>query len=348
MKAVAEQVSDITPEWLSGALDASVASVRAERVGTGQIGATYRLHVEYADPSAGPTRLVAKLAAEDADARTRVAGGYRKEVGFYLEVVSTVAIDAPRCWYGAISDDATTFTLLLDDLAPARPGVQADACTLDDARAAVRNLVGLHAPRWNDPSLREHAFLGEGGASNAEFLGAVHVQATGQFIERYADALDAADIATLRAAADATAIWYVMRPEPFSLVHGDYRLDNLMFDPSGRVSALDWQTVGVGPAVRDLSYFLGTSLHTDERRAHETAIVGGYHQQLVDHGVRDYGLDRCVDDYRLGHLQGPLITVVGCEYATATRTAQADGMFLAMARRSCAAIRDLGSLDLVG
>ena len=348
MAAVAEQVSDITPDWLSQALDVQVSAVHAERVGTGQIGATYRLLVDYADGSTGPSSLVAKLAAEDEAARTRVAGGYRKEVGFYLDVVSTVTIDAPRCWYGALSDDATTFTLLLDDLAPARPGVQAEGCSLDHARAAVRNLVGLHAPRWNDPTLRAHAFLVEGGASNAEFLGAVHVQATGQFVERYVDDLDSADVDTLRAAADATATWYAMRPAPFSLVHGDYRLDNLMFDPSGRVSAVDWQTVGVGPAARDLAYFLGTSLETDARRTHEADLVAGYHAQLVAHGVRDYALDQCVDDYRLGQLQGPLITVVGCEYATATRTAQADGMFLAMARRSCAAIRDLGSLDLVG
>jgi hypothetical protein len=34
-------------------------------------------------------------------------------------------------------------------------------------------------------------------------------------------------------------------------------------------------------------------------------------------------------------------------FATAVRTAEADRMFLAMATRSCTAIRDLGSLELV-
>ena len=42
-----------------------------------------------------------------------------------------------------------------------------------------------------------------------------------------------------------------------------------------------------------------------------------------------------------------MITVLGCMYATAERSERADGMFLAMITRSCAAIRDLRSLDLL-
>src|SRR5690606_30289586 len=140
----------------------------------------------YADGTTGPERLVAKLAAEDVDARARVAEGYRKEVGFYTDLAPTVRVETPRCWFGAIADDLHTFTLLLDDLAPAQPGVQARGVTLAEAEAAVRNLVGLHAPRWNDESLFDHAYLGPRDATG-DFLGAIHVQATGQFVERYAD-----------------------------------------------------------------------------------------------------------------------------------------------------------------
>ena len=42
-----------------------------------------------------------------------------------------------------------------------------------------------------------------------------------------------------------------------------------------------------------------------------------------------------------------MITVLGCMYATAERSERSDGMFLAMITRSCAAIRDLRSLDLL-
>ena len=42
-----------------------------------------------------------------------------------------------------------------------------------------------------------------------------------------------------------------------------------------------------------------------------------------------------------------MITVIGCIYAGTKRTKRSDDMFIAMARRSCAAVRDLRSLDLV-
>jgi hypothetical protein len=125
MTPVASVVDDITPEWLSSALQLPVARVRTERIGTGQMGASYRVAIDYDGDPPGPEVLVAKLAAPDPDARARVAEGYRKEVQFYSHIAPTVDVRAPRCWYGAITDDATTFTLLLEDLAPATPGVQA-------------------------------------------------------------------------------------------------------------------------------------------------------------------------------------------------------------------------------
>lgn len=337
---------DLTAGWCADALGLPVSDVTATRVGTGQIGLCVRLDLDY-DGAVGPSSLVAKLAAPGVARGAQVTEGYVKEVTFYTEIVDSLAVAVPRCWYGAVADDGAVFTLLLDDLAPARPGVQADGCTLAEARAAVANLVGLHAPRWNDPALLTLGVLDRFGADGAAFLGAIHEQMTEQFVARYAAELDPADAATLRAAASATATWIGQRPEPFAVVHGDYRLDNLMFGPDGSVHALDWQTVSIGPPARDLAYFLGTCLHPDDRRAHETALVEEYAAALVAAGVPSTDVSGVFDDYRLGQFQGPLITVLGSEFATAERTPQADGMFLAMARRSCAAIRDLDALDLV-
>ncbi len=41
-------------------------------------------------------------------------------------------------------------------------------------------------------------------------------------------------------------------------MHGDYRLDNMLFDPDRtRVTVVDWQTLGSGLPARDLAYFTG-------------------------------------------------------------------------------------------
>lgn len=344
---VAEQPDDLTPAWLSRALDRPVSGVELRPIGTGQIGTNFLLDLAYPSGSSGPASLVAKLAAPDADARSRVGEGYVKEVGFYTQLAGTVDVRVPGCWFGAMADDGQCFTLLLDDLSPARPGVQRDGCTPDQARAAVDNLAGLHAPRWNDDSLHELEFLHPTDAGAADFIGTLHREATTQFLERYGDALSDDDARTLRQAADATGTWLLARSRPFGVVHGDYRLDNLMFAADGEVTALDWQTTSTGPPLRDVAYFLGNSLETEARAMHEEDLVAGYHRALLDRGVTGYDVDACWTDYRLGQLQGPLITVLGAIYATAERGAAGDDMFLAMATRSCAAIRDLRSLDLL-
>ena len=64
-------------------------------------------------------------------------------------------------------------------------------------------------------------------------------------------------------------------------------------------------------------------------------------------GVDGYDAERCFDDYRVGQLQGPMITVIGCMYATAERSDAADRMFLAMIHRACAAIQDLDSISAI-
>ena len=341
---VADGIADLDPVFLTAALGREVVEAQAAPVGAGQIGATYRLTLRYGSGADGPTTLVAKLAAADPDHRAGVAGGYRSEVGFYRHVAPTVEVATPACWYAAIADDGAAFTLLLDDLAPATTLAMVETCTVAQAEAALRNIAGLHASRWNDPALAELEFL---LVDDDLDLGALHVGATEQFVARYDGALDPAEVDTLRRAAEATAAWTTARPEPFSVVHGDYRLANITFHPDGPTAVVDWQTAILASPARDVAYFLGTCVDPALRRECERRLVGVYHQELLARGVRGYGADRCFDDYRFGQLHGPLITVLGSEFATITRTPSADAMFLAMARRSCVAIRDLGTLALL-
>jgi hypothetical protein len=226
--------------------------------------------------------------------------------------------------------------------------VQIESCSLDQAEDAVANLAALHAPRWNDSALPEMKGMGLADPASAQFVGEIFATAVDEFIVRF-DALGDEDAATLHRCAEAISSWLLTRPVPYAVVHGDYRLDNLMFPPSGRgVSALDWQTVGVAPPGRDLGYFLGTALRPENRRRWEGDLVSLYFDEVSRRGVQEYSGSECFDDYRLGQLQGPFITILGCIYgATAERSPDADEMFISMATRSCAAIRELESLSLV-
>ena len=346
-----EQVS---AQWLSGVLSRPghpvvVAAAEVTPIGTGQTGATYRVAVRYLQPEAGlPHSFVVKLPAQDEAVRDRVALSYRSEHAFYTEVADTVAVPLPHCYHCAIADDGAQFVLLLADMAPAIQGDQILGCTVAEARLAATALAGLHGPRWCDPAWLDFAgtVMPRPDEAGARGLGDITKMAAQITIEKLGPRMSAADRETVLASAELIADWLLHSPDRFSLLHGDYRIDNLLFDPDRtRVTAVDWQTLAVGLPARDLAYFIATSLHPAERAAHERDLVAAYHQALVDHGVTGYDAETCWQDYRLGMLQVPLISTLG--FAFSTETDRGADMMLAMLQRGSQAIRDLGTLDLI-
>ena len=217
--------------------------------------------------------------------RLLVAPGYAAEVGFYSTLARDLDVRTPRCWHAAISDDHTRFTLLLEDMHPAVPGIQAQGCTVEQAAAALRNLVGLHVACWDDPKLRDNNFLMRPDANTAAMMAQLVSQAGDEFIKRYADDLAPEDGETLRCIGPLIERWQLAEAAPFSILHGDYRLDNLLFDPvTGDATSVDWQAAAIGPPLRDVAYFLGTSLRSGDRAVHEESLVRTYHSALLARG----------------------------------------------------------------
>jgi hypothetical protein len=351
MEATAlESVNDLTSEWTTAVLAqngiaATVSRVSTVPVGNGQMGSCYRLFIAYGAGD-GPDRLIVKLPASDPASRAAGQLGYRCETTFYRTVADRVRLDIPRCYFAAMNASGDGFTLVLEDLAPAEAGDQIAGCSLDQARAAAVNVAGLHAPTWNDSSLRELDWLIPDLAAYPEMAAAFLVDATAQFVDRYEVTPDIA--ATLRGFADRFVDWATGRPEPFALLHSDYRLDNLLFaqsDTPRPVVAVDWQVVTVGCPLRDVAFMVATGLPTASRRAGEKGIVEAYHRRLVALGVDGYSAEQCWEDYRYGLFQAPLITVLGA--FVAQPTARGDRMFTIMAERSSTAITDLDAMSLL-
>ncbi len=320
--------------------DVAVDAITIEPVGTGQMGASYRLGLSVTgDRGPLPDTLVAKTAAGPPSKRALAAGSYRTEVNFYRHLASTVSIRVPACWASWSNEDGSEFVLLLEDLAPRRQGDQIAGCTVEEAIAAAVNLAGLHGPRWADPTLAATEGLDVVEPTTATTLGDVLHPMNDLYFTHFADRLGAAHRAVFDQVADAAGEWLLGRPERHGLVHGDYRLDNLLFAPDGGdVAAVDWQTVSVGLPARDLAFLCSTGLDVAARRAGEEAVLGAYHRALTGHGVAGYSLEDCRDDYAYGMLQGVLIIVLG--WATAEQTPRGDEMFAVMTERVCAAIED--------
>ena len=341
---------DLTADWLAGVLGTHVTSVEVAAIGTGQTGATYRVAATYAGgPGDAPATFAVKLPAQDDAVRERVALGYLSEVEFYSTVTTQVAIPVPGCFYSEISSDGADFVLLMADMAPAVQGDQIAGCTTAEASLAVEALAGLHGPSWGDRrwfDLPSIVMPKPGDAEAAKGLGDVAVMAADITLDKLGGKVSDEDRVTLTTSMALVSPWLMAEPERFSLMHGDYRLDNLLFDPERtRVTVVDWQTIGLGLPARDLAYFTATSLRPDDRAGLERDLVQRYHRALVGYGVPDYDLQTCWQDYRLGVLQAPLLTTLG--YAFAASTERGDEMILTMLHRGCRAIRELDAIELV-
>ncbi len=341
--------SDVTPTWLGAVLDADVREVDVSSIGTGQTGATYRVSATYAKDVDLPGSYAIKLPAQDDTVRERVALGYLSEVEFYTDVAEKVRIPVPRCFYSDISDSGADFALLLADMAPAVQGDQIAGCTEHEARLVVEALAGLHGPSWCDSTwlgLSAISMPKPGDEAAAKGLGDVSVMAADITIDKLGARMSEEDQETLTAAMGMVTTWLMAEPKRFALMHGDYRLDNMLFDPDRtRVTVVDWQTMGIGLPARDLAYFTATSLVPELRAEIEQDLVGRYHETLMGYGVTDYDADTCWRDYRLGVIQAPLITGLG--FAFAASTERGDEMILTMLHRGCRAIRELGTLELI-
>jgi hypothetical protein len=341
----------LTPEWMTAALrsaglDVTVRSLRSEAVGTGQMAHNERVYLEYeGSPVGAPATIVGKFPSPNEESRASGArGGYKAETLFYTDLASSLSVATPACYYGAISDDEATFTLLMEDLAPKRQGDQILGASAAQIEAAVRNLAGFHAPRWGDPGIEKLDWMSTGiGDEYALYI----EMGTPAFIERYKARLAPEDQETLQAFADGVKNWITRRPEPKTLVHGDYRLDNLMFEEVAgetRVAVVDWQTLSIGCGGQDLAYLLGNSCPAEQRRTHEAHMLDAYREAMAGHGV-ELSEEKVRADYVYGTFQGPSITMLGA--LAVGQTDRGDDMFMAMAERCCEQIRDLDALSVI-
>jgi aminoglycoside phosphotransferase (APT) family kinase protein len=335
----------------NGHPSARVTNFKAGPVGTGQMGRCVRFRLRLAGEADGvPRSLVGKFPS--LDPLSRATGvqlrSYAREVYFYRELAARIPIAKPRCYYAAIAGAGPEFALILEDIVPARQGDQLAGCSTEVARAAVLQLADLHAPTWCDASLLGRDLIAAPDAERSAQLRALYGQMLPAFLARFGAALAPDEREIIAAVAKSQGPPYAYPERPFSLVHIDYRLDNLLIDERTsppRVVVVDWQSLVLGSPLSDVAYFLGASLLPELRRPVERDLVRAYHDALRDRGVRGYAWEQCWTDYRRGAFAGFAVTVIAS--VIVHETERGNEMFTAMARRHARHALDLGSAEFL-
>jgi aminoglycoside phosphotransferase (APT) family kinase protein len=318
---IADTPEDLTADWFTAALreggtlsgDASVTSATSELIGTGQVGMVVRSELSYAGGD-GPPSLVVKLPSREEGARgVGVAMGlYESETRFYKEIAPFAGISVPRLHWGDVEPHTGRITLVIDDLtSTAEVGDMIATSTPEQAELAFAELVKLQAPLWNDPRLRSLGWLAD--PARAQVMFDAVAPAIEQFKEAYGHRLEPEHVALVERLGPKAASWPAKAlVDPLVPIHGDYRLDNMMFGTAPGAPALtivDWQACRLGPPLLDHSIFLGSCMTTEDRRAHEHDLLRGYHDGLLAAGVTGFDWDACLYSYRVSSLYPFLLTV---------------------------------------
>lgn len=342
--------------WITGVME-SAGVARGARVtdveflgyiGTGQTGANGRFAITWDDPTGRPASFVTKFPSRDRQAALTAFGNgaYLKECTFYREVAPTVRIRTPHVY--AVLYDATIpdFVIVMEDAVGCRQGDQLIGLSADQASLAAAQAVGLHAPRWGDRSLYD--VFGVDLENAGTGLEMIYNMTLEPFLARLGPRLDDDVVEVVRRFAGLTKEWITASSTPHTVVHMDYRPDNLLFgvEPGAPpLVVVDWQTSSAGAAMNDLAYLIGGGFLPDARARVERDLVEEYRTRLVAEGIA-YDADTCWRDYRLGTLWGIALTVIAT--VLAAETERGNDMLTAMAQRHGRHAIDLEVLALLG
>jgi hypothetical protein len=327
----------------SGVLEEnSVQNLNYKLIGEGQgyAGILARLSIEYKKPDeALPSTMIAKIPTQVAKSRltSEAFWNYERENRLYEEILHQLPIRTPRCYYsdfdlgkgekwmkkvfrryGSLPKPLLglyfiyagfrnlrlkrRYILLLEDFGDLEQISQLEGCSFDDAKMIMKPMGAAHAALWESPQLEKSWLIDHADFTNMmAFMsdrwqpvlkkthpGKVSPKMRGIFewLKKNNNKLDANT-----------------KARPHTLVHTDYRLDNIFFDrKKNEIAVIDWQGCCRGLGQLDTAFFILSNCHTPLNREQMDELVATYHQGLVEGGVSNYNLDECMSDYTYGLL----------------------------------------------
>ena len=332
--ALCDDPATIDADWMQRALAAGGASdypairdVVVEDLGSASnaFGRVLRCHLTTdGDLAADPATVIVKLPPADRRAFrfARWMWMHERECLYYRRLARHAPIRSPALLYGDFDQDTHRFVLVLEDLRDLEVPVQVAGVSAGRARLAAREISRLHGHFWGavdcptlsgcrdifDPKIRR-------------FMQIAYLLFLPVVLERFGDSFSP----QTRRLAEAlgpriTAHFAAVSAGPRTLVHGDYRGENMFFRPevgSGAsagddFAVVDWQGCGLGPGLYDVAYFLGTNVVPGDRRRIEREALEEYHDIVCRLGARDFTFDDCWRSYRQNMLGVLVACILGC------------------------------------
>ena len=355
-----EDAGDISAEWMRQALAAGgtsdvpeIATLEVEKLSdvTNALGNLYRCRITASHGgTARPGSVIVKLPSADALAFrfAKWMSLHRREHVFYRDVAAHGYVRAPAMYYAGFDARSHRFVLVLEDLGYMEAIPQVVGVDAVRARHAVRAIAGLQGRFWNASDEPDLAGCGDFlNTRERRIMQTVYLLTLPAALDRFGDMFDTetrqlAEDLGFRIASHFAAV----AAGPNTVVHGDFRADNLLFGSESRqdLAVIDWQGFGIGRGMYDVAFFLGTSVTSDVRRRIEHDVVDEYHDIVCRLGAADYTREDCWRSYRQNMVGVLMPMIIGCGALDITEPELVD-QTREMLSRVLAAIEELNSWE---
>jgi len=309
MTEILKTLPAMTPSWLEGALTEAghapppVAAVEVRPMDglLGAMGEVGIVAVTYGGDTGLPAEFVAKCPLDDDLARlyNSVRLSYQREAGFYRDMAepltAATGMRIPMCFVNLFDPETHAATLVLERIHPADKGDNLEGTTFERMHTLVGDLARLHGAYWMDETLNDRDWILDWRAPTfllaIPFVREAWNDMRTKFPQYFPD-----DVAALVDAFTADIEGWLERfnQRPWTFLHQDYELDNILFRSDGPV-ILDWQTAMRSFPSDDLGW-LFISGHNDETLAREPELLEHYRRELAAAGGPDWSEEDLAED----------------------------------------------------
>ncbi|MFX0165466.1 MAG: phosphotransferase [Promethearchaeota archaeon] len=307
---IPKRTKRITSEWLNEVLhkteclkDCNIESISREPWGAGEgfVSDMARLTLTYDKESPElPKTMIVKMPTTY---RTALAVAiqynlYEKEIRFYTEVAPKSPIRVPSLIYSDYNSEAKKYILILEDCSCYKILDQVEGLNYEQTKQAIISIADFHARWWDAPDLFSFDWMPK---PRDEPI-------TSSFIDTFRNSWDLAVKSEIfldllpEGGREAGEKVYKHFPwllnnvpdENLTIVHFDYRADNMFFDPESSkkpIITYDWGGSLVSMGILDIAYFLSGSIKIDLRRQIEKEMINLYLNRLEENGITGIDFD---------------------------------------------------------
>jgi len=259
-------IEEISAPWMTEVLRGAgilrratvdAVNVRAIGQGLGFLSGRARVTLTYDQSEEGaPATVVVKLPAtvKEAVDVAESTHAYEREIRFYREVAPRTPIRVPRMFATIMEPADNVFILVMEDLKGLTAGDQVIGMSRAQVLAAVQTIAPLHARWWNGDQRQALPWVPsvEQQLKMLSLTPEVIRTAWPLFVESFGDSLPPGGRALgERIIQHLDGIMAAFVNGTRTLVHFDYRADNLFIDDDltrkAPIVVVDWQCHDVGP-----------------------------------------------------------------------------------------------------